>query len=474
MVLSVQRWVTSSNAWFLATGLVLWAAGMYVYMEIAPAIFIVPVVWWLYRPRFRIAPLLSAGVLAVVIWYPYLAFQQSRGFVDLRSQVSRQPIRPVESQQSWCNPGLTPAWGSWDLTQDSLQNRSWVKSITDRAGLILRKLLLANFESNASPRPVAFGLFILTLSGLGVWSIGSWKGLIASTVENPAGWTRGLRWTGAATVGFGLLLNGFILSRFVSVDGRLAESTLSTLRLAQVILVTGGLAIIWRPSAIISALRAAGRYLDQGNKTFLALSLIVPWTVMLLITDSERLERSWWMWPLQAIAIASVVAWLPIRLQVPRPAVWFASVLLVLVLAGNNLLLSHLQSWRKDGWSGTPSAAMMTLNHVAALVQADGKQAARIGYEMAVPAWTPIFNNVDPRYKTGANFDLLFIHKHGITNLNTCAEGAAPGDEFRIVETGNRQYPPNYGRLHVPRDGRFELTGEFGDYQVFRRLTPAT
>jgi hypothetical protein len=57
MVYWIVKWVEQDNAWYLAAALLTWAVGMYVFLEMAPALFIIPIVWLFYRPSVRMAPL---------------------------------------------------------------------------------------------------------------------------------------------------------------------------------------------------------------------------------------------------------------------------------------------------------------------------------------------------------------------------------------------------------------------------------
>ena len=79
--------LTPEAATAFAAALGTWAAGMYVFLELAPALGILPVMWWLHRPPLRLRALAVGAGVTLVIWYPYLAFEAERGFVDLRSQV---------------------------------------------------------------------------------------------------------------------------------------------------------------------------------------------------------------------------------------------------------------------------------------------------------------------------------------------------------------------------------------------------
>ncbi len=52
-------------------------------------------------------------------------------------------------------------------------------------------------------------------------------------------------------------------------------------------------------------------------------------------------------------------------------------------------------------------------------------------------------NIADRRYKAGADFDLLLRSRHGIENLNVCAEGMSSDDQYRLVQTQTRDPRPS-------------------------------
>ena len=80
------------------------------------------------------------------------------------------------------------------------------------------------------------------------------------------------------------------------------------------------------------------------------------------------------------------------------------------------------------------------------------------------------FNAVDPRYRAGADFDLMFKARHGVLNTNRCAGGVSPEDEFRIVQTRPTWTDPaGIDYVNIPIDGNFRLLRRFGPYQVFQR-----
>src|SRR4026207_64429 len=95
MIYCVSRWVDDRDPNLLAAAVLVWATGMDVFLEMAPALLVIPVVWLLYRPPIRVAPLAVVAALSTALWFPCLAFEARRDFVDVRSQVFRQSLTPV-------------------------------------------------------------------------------------------------------------------------------------------------------------------------------------------------------------------------------------------------------------------------------------------------------------------------------------------------------------------------------------------
>ena len=71
-------WVKRDDARYGAAALAVWALGMYVDMALAPAFFVLPVVWLVYGPPIRLRPWLVAVAGVLVVWSPYLGLQAAR------------------------------------------------------------------------------------------------------------------------------------------------------------------------------------------------------------------------------------------------------------------------------------------------------------------------------------------------------------------------------------------------------------
>ena len=107
------------------------------------------------------------------------------------------------------------------------------------------------------------------------------------------------------------------------------------------------------------------------------------------------------------------------------------------------------------------------VDYTASQIGSENKYRAAIGYDLYIYAFIPVFNAVDPRYKVGADFDLVFKYRRDIHNVNRCAEGVSPDDEYRIIQTSTRAVDQE--SIDIPADDRFYLLWQFDVYQVFRR-----
>ena len=97
-------WVKEREGRYLGYVLLIYAVGLYVFMELAPAIFLLIPLWLFYRPPIRVKPVLIAAALSVLLWSPYLVFEGGRGFIDLISQIGHVNLLPDNARSLWCNP----------------------------------------------------------------------------------------------------------------------------------------------------------------------------------------------------------------------------------------------------------------------------------------------------------------------------------------------------------------------------------
>ena len=471
MIYCVGRWVDHNDPKFLAGAILIWATGMYVFMEMAPAILVIPVVWLVYRPPVGVLHVALAAVLAIGLWSPYLRFEAQRNFIDVRSQVRRESIVPPNFSSAWCNQALLPQQWRSDIarreavTTERLRaptlerSRQWV---SERANGVVENLL-TNFRGSVVPG-AAIVMFALSLIGLAICFLADTHDASATRLR-PI-WSRRIALLAGGCVILSCVVNEFVLARFVSADGRLASSSIKMIRLTELSLF--GLALlsfIYRGVIATAAAAVQQRPAGPGpHKRVLGFGLGIPWVVLFLLADYDR--RFWWIWPLHAVLLAIAVGYLPMRLGLFRGARLVASVAVLLMVAANPLLTTRVSDWMRRGWSGKDSDQVEVTDLAATVVRAAKHSAESIGYEIDVRRYVAIDHIIDPRYKVGADFDMLLKYRHRVSNVDQCAEGVHENDTYRIVQVAIDD-PGRTDRIESRTNESFELMQRVGAYGYF-------
>ena len=261
--------MTRNDARYLGGALLTWAVGMYVFMELAPALLIVPAAWALYRPTVRIVPVAVATVVAIGLWSPYLRFESNRHFADVRSQLLVQPLAPGSYEQALCEPAQrVRLWqGSTNAVVAVHENPQ--SGIAMRAGRRLLAIvdgLVINFQSVIPTLSVV--LCVLTLAGL----------LIASGRDVAlAGrwWT----WLGVMLAAGALLANELVL-RLVAGDAVWWRSeVIASLRTAEILAAITAASLLARRRLALLVDHARTMTMPCGDPRVLGIALAVPWAV---------------------------------------------------------------------------------------------------------------------------------------------------------------------------------------------------
>jgi hypothetical protein len=474
------RWTDENRPIWLAAALLTWAVGIYVFLEMLPIIFALPVIWVLRRPAIHVGPLVAVAALTAAVWYPYVVFEFDRGFVDLRSQILRQSIRQVNFSQSWCDPSIAPAaWGgdaAGRLREVSAAPRSGAVSVrrwlSDRMGITVSELLLATFRYHPAIPAAARVLLMATLVGM-IGLFGGSSFAPRSPLNPQQTWRRRLFWLAVGAALVALAGNELVFAHVVSLDGVLEASSISTIREIQAtLLITAVIVLASRRAMATVIVRAAETWSardDSVRADALIVSLAVPWLLLFLVADGEN--RFWWLWPLQVIPLAASVTYVASRLALPFWLARLGAAALVLIVAANTVLLGRIDSWAHQGWSGQDAFEIQAVDRIARLMGETGQRQASIGYEVDIWRFMAESNVADSRYKVGADFDLLLKYRHGIVNQNRCAEGVSQGDTYRIVQiaTVKAANPDGNNRIVATREPAFEPTPAVGIYQVLQQ-----
>jgi hypothetical protein len=488
MVYLASEWVTRRDPRFLAGAVVVWGVGMYVDMGITPAIFLLPALWWAYRAPVRAKPLVAAAAFVCLVWFPYLRFEAPRGFEDIRSQLTFNYLLPADYKDAWCNPDLTlraagaaPA----DNAEPAAVAGASVppatsRSFVPRVGNAFEDKLLSNFAPIADvPGRTLLSVLLLLVVGAAavLMSVKGSPARPSETAHRRARRTRIVLALGIVGAGIAIFLVGHFLAPAVDLPA-FVRSPIET---AGKLVAAGGAAwLLFRlaTSCADLGLRRAGIRLQEPGtvaaRRLLVIGLIVPWVVLAAVAEPEKPERFWWLWGLQVLFLSAFATDLLPRLGAPRFAVWLAIAALVAIVLPNGLVLDRIAAWRADGWAGNDAAEIRVVDRIADQLESEGKTRAAIGYELFVYRFMAAYHIKNPNYKVGADFDLLFRYRRGITNTNTCAEGFAARDDFRVEQLRPRSevWAPR-AHFQSPRDEGFELLGEVGSYRMYGRAGQA-
>src|SRR5262245_46998018 len=268
-----------------------------------------------------------------------------------------------------------------------------------------------------------------------------------------------------------LVCNEFVAAR-LSSDGVIQAETRSLIRQTQVQLGLLGVLLYKRKRlySILAQKPTAHWGVDHSTNRLgtmlLALSFAVPWFVLFFLVSNDRFERIQWLWSLQILVLIAPFALL--RHAVPKVVLWIGEAFMVIALVANPLLWSRVSSWIHEGWSGSDSYELTTLDYVASDIRAHGAASAAVGYALDDGNFLAPYHSVDSLYKVGSYLDYFFLRRHQLTNTNVCAEGFSQNDEYRIIRVSVAGDKRALNSFNVALD-HFHLLQQFGPYQVFRR-----
>ena len=470
-------WVARRDSRYLAAACLTWAVGMYVFMELAPAAVMVPVVWILYRPPVHLRPLALGVAVALLIWLPYLRFESARGFADIRSQLLVQDLTPAGYSNTRCDSTLTlRRWGGASI-QPAADNPGPTTRTTRfviwSGGRVLAATrgLVGNFEGLIPGARLA--LLALTIAGLIVLSLH--PGRARSDPRDSA--TRFLYsrpWPTVAAIGlliWAVVANDEVIDRVLGSRVRLGLFAITSIRILQGLTALGGIALLTR-RFIARRLKTLASRLDSAScaPQVLAVALVVPWVVLLLVVEPGREDRLFGLWPLQVIVLAFVAVTLPpISGRTARLTGWLGAPVIAMLILINPFVVSRVEAWHQEGWSGRDAVEVQVADYLARRLQSEGRTQAVIGYrlfddEPSAPPWRV----ADVRWKIGEEFDALLKYPRGISNLNRCVEGLSAQDEYRVVEVSPPSAAPAY-YFDVPLPGRLRFLDRIGQYEVYER-----
>ena len=450
MVYCMGRWVSRRDARGLAAALVICALGLLVFLEMAPLIFIVPAVWLVWRPPIRTGPLALAALVVLLVWFPYLRFEAGRHFEDVRSQVQRKTLeRPLQHARTWCDSSVVLP----PVSNAAPVENGWVRRVIAERLLVLAEGLVSNFPG------VLFGSDLIVLAALlaGFWLCVTAR-LNPSSLTAGTGWSFMLAMLGAGLMGLDVLeihrwmVPGWIVPIFRSVRGMVQWLPVKVLA-GLAYLAVAGLVFLARKRCGAMLRAMAMRFHTGGDPLLLAISLGLPWMLLLIVAETYRPPRFWWLGALQMIILGAGMA---TAAEGSRRWRWIGPAVITGLVILNPMLVERVHAWAREGWAGRDRPEAETSDWLAANVSSP---TVRIGYPLPAEQLRADWYNVPQ----SANVDML-LSGHGITNTSQCAEWQSADDDYRVVDTIN---PRPY--VEVPSKGNFRLVQRFDYMEVYRR-----
>ena len=117
------------------------------------------------------------------------------------------------------------------------------------------------------------------------------------------------------------------------------------------------------------------------------------------------------------------------------------------------------------------------IDELARILKSEGRESARIGYDINFYPWQMETRLVDGKSKCFAEWDLTLEIRHGIRNSDISAEGLSIDDDFVIFSPDysyiSRKNPIPAKRWSMTIDGsepKMEVVAKAGGYEILRRI----
>jgi hypothetical protein len=468
-------WIRSSRGWILASIVVTFALGMYVHMELAFAIIAVGLCWVVYRPPIRIAPLAVGMVIGFVFWLPYLTFEASRHFIDLRSQLFRYDnygegltdgaadrMEQYESTSGTFGPIPIPSVAASRVELGTLH------FVAGHASLHVWTFGLQICRNFIRERPSCY-VELPLLAWLLLVVVGTKPAFLCWLTRR-----RWLRGVGMLFVAAGILLNPWTLTTIFRVSEANQDAAFRRLCLIEVLVIGAGTCFIYHQtlSKTLNAFAWFSRgAIDElrGKLEFRVtmLFLAVPWFLLALLAREPY--RIWGLWPLQVVILTGSVVLLAKALEEYCPcakyAVGTAALALVAVSPGP---WARAHEWVREGFGGRSPDIVRALRCVAGHVGREGGVPTRIGYHLLFMGYECNFNEIDPAYRIGAMCDDYLASQYGIQNQTVRAEGFSGDDDIKLLEIVPPD-PEHFTRFRFTGKDRFRRVATFDSVEVWLR-----
>ena len=464
-------WIKRRAAWALGACIAVLAYGLYVDLAILPFLFVLPALWLIYRPPLGWKSLLASLVFGALVWFPYLRYEYSRGFVDLASILLLRPVDTV-----WKSSSTTPVYCyASHLGENDKPNDMYLPYI---GGPEIQKRVIypeSGWKNQAAYEECRIFMNIdrnfdtdLFLAGANryfdaslwwifmiAWMTLSWVVMRAwrpaeRVIHSIAARRKWIPLVAGAVgaLAFYLLVTPAFLANFAADKSVPHNISLAILQFREY--------MPWIWLSVCLGMFFSFFVPDRNpDNVILFVAFSLPWILLVILGEPGRPERFWYMWPLQVLVMVLFLRWLTERL--PR-ANWIYALLTValgVALLPLPFYAHQISDAAVHGYAGIDNDQWKVVEFLAGEAKAEGGDSLRVEYWLA-----------DTRSTMGTSggehlqdwFNYLLQYPFGVSNLKSTTPGLA-GPAWEVVD--NQVSEPDFLKGTTP-------TATIGHYSIYR------
>ncbi len=440
-------WVKRRVSWALGAALAILAFGLYVDLAILPFLFVLPVLWLVFRPPVGWKSLLFSALFGLLVWFPYLQFESGRGFVDLASILLLRPVGSVWEKSSadpvYCysampgendepNDIYLPYVGGSEIEQRVIYPiAGWKNQAAYRICRILLNIDrnfdtdLFSLGTNRILNTLLWWIFMIGWMGLGWVLFRSWRParrIVDIACRKP--WIP-LVLAAAGALVFYLALNPDLVANFA------ADKSLDRNMSLAVEQMRGFAPWFWL-AVCLGWLLSAFVPERQPDHAILFLVFTLPWLVLVIMAEPGRPERFWFMWPFQVWIAVLGLRWAAERFRRPDLAHAILTMALGAAILPVPLCVERISNTLTNGYSGTDNDQWKVVEFLAERAGTGTERTLWVEY------WMYDSNSPGDPQCLGCRiedwFDYLLETRFGVRNLGSASAEPPAGGSWIVVD----------------------------------------
>jgi len=440
-------WIKRRAAWALGACVAVLAYGLYVDLAIIPFLFVLPVVWLIYRPPLGWKSLLLSVLIGLLIWFPYLKYEYHRGFVDLASLLLLRPVDAVwqknQATPVYCyaaQPGendepndlYLPYVGGPEIQQRVIYPESGWKNQAAYESCRIFLNVDRNFDTdlfllgaNRYFDSILWWIFMTAWMTLGWVVVRAWRPAqrVIQAIAGRRKWIP-LVLAAAGALAFYLLASPSILANFAADKSVPHNISLAIVQFREY--------MPWIWLAICVGLFLAVNVPDRNpDNAVLFIAFSLPWILLVILGEPGKPERFWYMWPLQVFVIILFLRWLAGKLPHANWIFIFLTVAIGMALLPFPFYSAQISDAWIHGYAGQDNDQWKVVEYLAGEAKAEGVDSLRVDYWLDDSS-SPV-NPLHPGDRLSDWFDYLLLHPFGVHNLEGTTSGPA-GMLWEVVD----------------------------------------